>query len=529
MMKRILALLAASALSLAALAASIDSIKIDVNLSKDGTAHVSEWWNVSVSSGTEWYLVRTNLGNIRILDFSVSEDGRQFVNVGEWDEDWSLDEKARKCGILSRGDGGKELCWGLGSMGNHRFEVHYRMTNAVDALRDYDVFHIQLVSPGLSSDADNVEVNIAVDSLSLTEENVRFWGFGFDGESSLRNGSVHMESTGRFSDSNSVIALIRFDKGIFRTENIVDRDFQEVLDRAMEGSDFGEDEDSAPGWVLFALEILGIASLAGIGVASAKHRKKKILGCSPDEVEWFRDIPYGGDLAKTEYTLKSLGEMKGGNTMPAALILRMIYGGQLGLNRLGDGKVEITFSDNPSFENLPPEAEELFFMMKEASGEDRILQDREFSRWALRNRSWIAEWSDSYESRGRTVSYDEAAQKSAREALGLKKFLQDFTSMDVKSSIEVHLWQEYLVFAALFGIAEKVAKELKDIDTTVYENTVFVDYATMYNVMRMTRSMSRAITGVRNYQQTASRGFGGHTSFGGGGGFHGGGFGGGCR
>ena len=38
----------------------------------------------------------------------------------------------------------------------------------------------------------------------------------------------------------------------------------------------------------------------------------------------------------------------------------------------------------------------------------------------------------------------------------------------MKEKVEVHLWQDYLVFATLFGIADKVAKELKDIDPIAF-------------------------------------------------------------
>ena len=45
---------------------------------------------------------------------------------------------------------------------------------------------------------------------------------------------------------------------------------------------------------------------------------------------------------------------------------------------------------------------------------------------------------------------------------GLKKYLLEFSSMNTKEVMEVKLWDEYLMFAYLFGIADKVAKQLKD-------------------------------------------------------------------
>ena len=120
--------------------------------------------------------------------------------------------------------------------------------------------------------------------------------------------------------------------------------------------------------------------------------------------------------------------------------------------------------------------------------------------------------------------------------LGLKKYLQDFTLTGERETAEVHLWQDYLVYGSLFGIANRVAKQLKDIDPVLFEQTVVYDYTTLDTVLTMTNSMARAITNASYVRPSTSHsssgswgGFGGGTSFGGGGGFSGGGFGGGAR
>ena len=120
--------------------------------------------------------------------------------------------------------------------------------------------------------------------------------------------------------------------------------------------------------------------------------------------------------------------------------------------------------------------------------------------------------------------------------LGFREFLKDFTLTGERNVIEVHLWQEYLVFGALLGVADQVAKQLKDIDPVLFEKTVGYDYGTFHTVLYNMDSLSRAITNARSSYVSStfsgggsSGGFGGHTSFGGGGGFSGGGHGGGGR
>ena len=93
-------------------------------------------------------------------------------------------------------------------------------------------------------------------------------------------------------------------------------------------------------------------------------------------------------------------------------------------------------------------------------------------------------------------------------------FLKDFTLSKERGAVEVGLWKDYLVFAQLYGIADKVAEQFQK-QRTIHMNN-----------MTTTSAMNRATS---KYQAGSIKGTGGHTSFGGGGGFSGGGFGGGGR
>ena len=46
---------------------------------------------------------------------------------------------------------------------------------------------------------------------------------------------------------------------------------------------------------------------------------------------------------------------------------------------------------------------------------------------------------------------------------GLKNFLLDYSNMEEKMHIEVHVWENYLIFANLLGIADKVKQQFKKI------------------------------------------------------------------
>ena len=112
-------------------------------------------------------------------------------------------------------------------------------------------------------------------------------------------------------------------------------------------------------------------------------------------------------------------------------------------------------------------------------------------------------------------------------------FLKDFTLMGEKETIEAVLWQDYLAYGALFGIADKVAEQLRDISPETFREVMDYDYPTMHDLLFQTRILSLAITNSKAEAAAAAassaRGLGGGASFGGGGGFSGGGFGGGSR
>ena len=562
-MKKWLTLLAALVSTFAAFADEqrVNDVDITVTLIRNGNAVIHEKWDVETGDQiTEWYLPRENLGDIKITDFCVYSDNERLTDDGEWDVDRSRSQKAGKFGIVHKYDG-VELCWGIGEYGHHVFEPLYVMRNTVKSLNDYDMLHLQLVNDELKAPPRHVKVTIKVAGddadIQLDTTNCRIWGFGFNGTSAFEDGHVVFESSEPFGYYSSVIALLRFNKGIFSSSSIQERDFQEVLDRAMEGADFGprgeEEDDTAAGIAafvtMFLMYLFGRKVVRKATGKVSKRDKRKILGMNPNAVGWSREIPFDGDLVAADYTLTRLGEDRKKNALASAEILRMIYTGVMDVRKDADGKIEITFSDKSS-EHIDSVGKDLKSMMVEASGEDAVLQDKEFSAWSKKNTRRLYNWTSKIRLMGESTlrnknwmagtRYTTSGQQEARGLLGFRKFLEDFTLTGERETIEAHLWQEYLVFGALLGVADKVAKQLKDIDPVLFEQTMVYDYSTLNTVIYMTNNLSRAITNaassgapVSSYSGSSSSGswggFGGGTSFGGGGGFSGGGHGGGGR
>lgn len=563
-MKPFITLLAALVSTFAAFAdeQKVRDLDINVTLYKSGVALIHECWDVHTGNDiTEWYLPRENLGDIEIMNFSVLSDKQQLTDDGEWDVDRSRRQKAGKYGIVHKRNG-VELCWGIGEYGDHIYDAFYIMTNTVKSLNDYDCFHMQLVNDELKAPPQHVRVSIFPDEkmdVQLDTTNTRAWGFGYNGTVSfVEGGGVVFESSAPFGYYSSVIALLRFDKGIFDSPSVQERDFEEVLDHAMDGASFDDDEyeeedDEMLGIFSFLMMLIGYLTVRkGYRVASGKvsrREKKKFLGATENDVTWYRDIPMKGDLIAADYALSRLGEDRKKNALASAEILRMIYQGYLDVRKDADGKIEITFAESKTGKGeMDAVASELWSMMLEASGNDRVLQDKEFSAWSNKNKKRLYSWTEKMSLMGKKHFRDNGwmqptstkttpeGQLEAQHLVGFRKYLNDFTLTGQREAVEVHLWQDYLIYGALLGIADKVAKQLKDIDPVLFEQTIGYDYTTFSGALNSMNRLSNAITSANRsyvsstYSGGSSRGgFGGHSSFGGGGGFSGGGHGGGGR
>lgn len=539
------------------------SVDVTVRLQPDGSAFVTESWTITIASGTEWYTVMDNLGEGRQLQLlGVTENGVEYINEGEWDVDRSISEKANRCGLIKKRNNSYEICWGVGIYGDHTFEMNYYLTNLLQGYTDYDGFNFMFVSRGISPSPQNVKVTVlAPDTLKFTPENTKIAGFGYKGKCNFFEGTVVAHSDQPFSEESGLIILMQCAKGLFQPALSHDTPFADVVDEALEDSDYEEvgteefkREKTWKDWVLsfFVFLAFGLPILLVLFITFSF---KKILlwretGKRMEDIPWSRDFPYGNDLFATFSLLNKL-ELSQDNGIVSALVLKMVQNGALE-PRPTNKKDKVEFSFHPEHLSKNTYEKELFDMMLTASGSDHILQEKEFRRWSIRHAEQVCKWFETVKvhgennlnsyvmkKSGNTHSKSEFKmykQEAAIQAMGLKKFLSDTTLIDERRTVEVTLWQDYLIYASLFGIADKVTEELKQFQPQVIEmmeqqtcNTV--DMVTMLNWSRIiSNSVNRSVVRAANINTSSSSwGGGGFSSFSGGGGFSGGGFGGGSR
>ncbi len=511
------------------------NLNINYLIMKDGSAVVTEIWDVDVVEGTEWYLPRNNMRDMEIADFMVHDEKcSPYMVDSPWKIKRSLEEKAGRCGINETGDG-LELCWGLGSYGRHTYTITYTLTNVVQSLDDYDMFHLQTVNSELSSAPEKVRTVIGTDFCQLDAANTGIWGFGYEGLAQLVDGEAVFESTEPFEKESSMICLLRFDKGIFESSSVLDRSFENHLEVALENSGYVDDE---PGLIIIVLAALGtLALMALLITAVVRASRRQVLGMNYGDVVESKDIPFGGNLYVASQVLNELMESRRGDSVAAALILRMVYNDILWVRKIDDENIEISFNPDYDGSGLDEPARILYDMMKEASGDDVVLQEKEFRRWSGKHTKRVVKWAKAIEKASKKFiaekgykldgRYNAEFQNEACKLLGLKKYLGRFAELKEADLTDVGKLKEYLVYAALFEIADDVVERINAVNPAAFDEMGTYNYWMWHRLIYHNTHLSRAI--MNTVAVSGASGTGGASSFGGGRGFSGGGVGGGAR
>ena len=207
-----------------------------------------------------------------------------------------------------------------------------------------------------------------------------------------------------------------------------------------------------------------------------------------------------------------------------------------------DSRVDLAFDPSDTLDVGESYENDLYNMALEAAGDNHILEAGEFEKWAKRKWRKISAWPDKVKTIGE-VAWKRQTVEERENLIKFKNFLEEFTMVSDRDAIEVKLWKSYMVYAQLFGIADRVAKNFQKLYPADFEKYVqgmgLTNYTMFTNVLSNTNRSASAMLNKAYEAKSASsssggsgwssRGGGGFSSFGGGGGFSGGGHGGGSR
>lgn len=540
-------------------AQEIRSIDLRVYIDDEGDAYVVQDWDVNVVRGTEWYIPIAAWKGGSVRGLKVEENGEEFIDEGrDWDSDRTREEKAGRSGIIDKGSDGVELCWGLGTLGDHQWTAGFVVLGLVQSLKDYDAFNFMFVNPELVAAPQHVSIRfIRLDDKPFTEEETRFWVFGCEGESQLmEDGTIYFESTEPLGKYDSLIVMMRFDKEFFHPTSSRNIKFEKMQKKAFKGSSYKKDS----GWdfwtIIGVIIFIGVPGLIILLVIYLILRdivllitglvwKRKIFGSAKPR-GWYRQPPFDGNLPLAYYLLHEGKNLVFATEHPergiGAYFLKWISEGVVKPIKTENGKYNLAFPETaPAYKD---ECEKhLFSKCIEAAGSNRILEAGEFKSWAATHYTSIENWPKLVKKDGE-AAYDALTEEQRKKAVNLlefKNYLSDFTLSKEREVPEAGLWGQYLIYAQLFGIADKVQEGMSKLypaQFAEYSRSLGVEPSDMnLMVSYWTRSTHDAYKVAHNVYTSntsssssrSSSGYGGHSSRGGGGGFSGGGRGGGSR
>ena len=545
---------------------SISKINMDIYLDDNGTAHVTETWSANLNQGTEGYKPYYNIGNAKITNFKVSENGKEYTYDDYWNTNSSFDDKAYKNGINYISNG-LELCWGISEYGYHDYVLTYDIEGFVASLTDADMIYWTLIPYELSSRPGDVHIKIYADDYFSQDLDV--WGYGnYGGTAYVYDGYIEMNSEGTLDSNEYMTILVKFDKETFNTHNKLDQDFNYYLDMAEEGAEEYKKVTIDIGAIISFIFQIFFWGILIISIVKAVKKANNSVGTRvldfgpngktlPKEVPNIRDIPFNKDINHTFWVASAYRLNSKKTDFLGAILLKWLMQKKISIKKIETGlfknkeETAIDLSKEEVFDNILEL--ELYKMMKEAS-EDGILESKEFEKWCKKNYKTILSWfdkvideeTDKLTNQGKitltkkttmkvfksnVLAVNSSLKEDAIKLKGLKNFLEEFSRMDDKEAIEVNLWEYYLIYAQILGIADKVAKQFKKLYPELIENT---EYGYTYNDiifinMISFRGMNMATSSMQRAQSYSSGGGGFSSGGGGGGSFGGGGGGGGFR
>lgn len=527
-----------------AFANTINNIDMDIYIDNNGSAHITEKWDTTTNENTEFYKSYYNLGSSKISNFAVSMGDSKFTNI-DWNIDATFKDKAYKSG-LNYTNNGVELCFGISKYGYNKYRLEYDIDNFVVNTSDgYQMLYWTLIMP--SSDPI-YNANIKIYSDFNYDDTLDVWGFGkYGAPTYVYDGYIEMTSDGQMNSDEYMTILVKFPEATFNLETTLEENFDNYLSKAEDGSTSYSEKKIGMFWEILMMLIPFIfpAVIMLITISIARYntkygtyklnfqdKKNKVK----KDVLYFREIPYKmEDINRAYWISCQYNLIKKQTDYLGAILLKWLKLGNISIKKEEGKKDGIAIIFN-SCHLLPDREIELYQMMYEAS-KDGILENREFEKWCGKHYTKIFKWFNNviddetkkliseniltkHPKKKNVYNVNPLMMEEAEKLAGLKKFLNDFSNIKDKSVVEVSLWDEYLMYASIFGIAKKVAKEFKEMYPEVINDELYSDINFIYFISY--NSMVKAST-ARDRANSYSSGGGGFASGGGGGGSFGGG------
>lgn len=250
-------------------------------------------------------------------------------------------------------------------------------------------------------------------------------------------------------------------------------------------------------------------------------KKGKKVNKEFEKVPVYREIPCNKDLFFAYWIGINYNLIDKKVNFLGAVLLKWINNGNVKLEDINVNGKEVLNSID--FLKRPESEIEcnLYDYMYSASWDGK-LEVNEFINWCKNNASEILGWFDDviyFESMDlmrdkklilkkdakmqffdcRYFDKDVSLEEEAKKLAGLKKFFKEFTLINEKMPIEVSLWNEYLMYAQMFGMADKVALVLKKMYPEVIQDIKTHDYS-LDDIIKINSFVAKSIKNASSFK-----------------------------
>lgn len=516
-------------------------------------------------------MAKHNLDNMEIRDLvveEVAEDGTviPFETLNIWDINASRTEKAGKSGLVET-DGGYEICWGFGELGRHSYIVSYTITDIVKSYQGGDAMSYNFLSDAAGG-ADVLNIHLSADNFAMEYPETRVWVFGCEAESSFADGDITILGQGRFAASDYAVVLLAFETGLLSPVDWRDETLDEIIELNMDGSIWEETTTpssspassgsifrnirSSVSFIASALRpivilifIFIILRMLRKGTGNQNMINQKIV--SGSKADYCRVLPFQGNLEAAYACLFDIRRVEEGAII-GCFLLKWTQTRQVEIVAQPAGilkqREETAIRLHPPAPDMPPNELELYNMIVEAAGSDSVLQGKEFEKWSRKYYSKVGSWLSfcKYAGQNDLLNMEAYIKVPAKKFFGLinstvtqltpygeemtnrifgfKRYLEEFTIINEREACEVELWDQYLIFAQLLGIADRVAEQFNQIYPNYFTKANTGGYSSTDVFVAATVSRTFAHSMYKGYsagRSAASSGGSGSSSSGGGG------------
>lgn len=525
---------------------TLEDLYIHTYIHEDGSATITEIRKATLSEGTENFDVIENLGKSTITDFTVNEDGITYDFIDNWNIDASREEKTFKNGIIET-QNGYELVWGIGEYGKHIYELEYTVTDFIKQVDGKEqILFWRYVNDQTNIPPEKVTIEIETEKY-VSEDTEKIWAFGFDGEIQFQYGKVIATSDTALRNNDYATVLVEFSDGPFQTTDKLNKTMDEIKDEAFADSDYKKSDFTyvdillPPIAVLSPIVIVGAVFFISFRSDATRKRRRKYKG------EYERELPFDGPFVDLYQLLLDMKTTKFKHLL-SAFILKWIKEERIDIRAEEVGfifkrEVPVIYLLNKEMDNNSLEGR-LFEMFIAAENAEGKLETSDFTMWVEKNRKTMRTWEkDAEEKSIEELKKLGIFQTKERKVLFLKReihestesgneleeaifkymnYLEDYSLLNEHEAINVTIWDEIMIWAAVLGITDEVYKQFQALYPAYKDESIYSP-----TMITASYSYGQTISGARSY--VSHGGGGGSASSGGGGGSFGGGSGGGTR